>query len=47
MVNKFIDEKTLGGNFKNDIMPNHELGEELRKPIIRKLKKNPKSTVIF
>ena len=39
MVYKCFDKKTTGGAVKKEIIPNKELAEELRKPIIRKLKK--------
>ena len=39
MVYTFFDEKTTGGTFKNEIISNKELAEELHKPIIRKFEK--------
>ena len=31
----FFDKKTFGDTVKSEVMPNQELTEELRKPIIR------------
>ena len=39
MVNKFFDKETVGNAVKNKRKQNKELAKELRKPIIRKLKK--------
>ena len=39
MVYKFFDKKKSGGAFKNEIISNKELAEELNKQIIRKFKK--------
>ena len=46
MVYKFFEKKTsntgatkfAGGAIKNKIMPNHQLAEELQKPIFKNLK---------
>ena len=35
----FLIKINSGGTFKNEIISNKELGEELTKPIIRKFKK--------
>ena len=35
----FLIERNSGGTFKNEVISNKELGEELPKPIIRKFKK--------
>ena len=35
----FLIKRNSGGTFKNEIISNKELGEELPKPIIRKFKK--------
>ena len=39
MVYKYFDKKTSGSGIKNENMSNKELAEELRKPVIRELKK--------
>ena len=39
VVFKFFDEKSSGGDIKNENISNKELAEELHKPIIRKFKK--------
>ena len=36
MVYKFFDKKSAGSGIKNEITQNHQLAEELPKPIIRK-----------
>ena len=45
MVYKYFDKKTSGSGIKNENMSNKELAEELRKPVIRELKK--KRILIF
>ena len=39
MIYTFFDKKTLGGTAKSDIMSNHQLAEELHKPVITKFGK--------
>ena len=39
MVYRFFDCKTKGSGIKNGIKQNHQLAEELHKPVIRKCKK--------
>ena len=46
IVYNFFDKKTFGSNIKNENILNKELAEELRKPIIKNIKKK-KSTLIF
>ena len=53
MVYKFFEKKAsntgvtkfAGGAIKNKIMPNHELAEELQKPIFKKFKKHLLKTI--
>ena len=39
MVYKFFNKKNSGGAFKNEVISNKELAEELHKPIIRNFEK--------
>ena len=39
MVCKLFDKKSTGNGVKNKIKQNHQLANELHKPIIKKLKK--------
>ena len=39
VVYKYFDKRTSGDYVKSEIMPNQQLAEELRKPIIRKFEK--------
>ena len=39
MVYKYFDKKFTGSRIKNKIKQNHQVANELHKPIIRKLKK--------
>ena len=44
MIYKFYDEKSKGSGIVNEL--NYQLANELRKPIIRKLKKKKSSFII-
>ena len=39
MVYKYFDKKLTGSRIKNKIKQNHQVANELHKPIIRKFKK--------
>ena len=39
MVYKYFDKKFTGSRIKNEIKQNHQVANELHKPIIRKFKK--------
>ena len=40
LVYKLFDKKSSGSGIENEIIQNQQIGEELHKPIIRKLKKS-------
>ena len=39
MIYTFFDKKPSGGTVKSDVMSNHQLAEELHKPVITKFGK--------
>ena len=46
MFYKFFGKKTSGGTVKNKIISNKELGEELRKPVIKNLRKEKYTQIL-